>query len=357
MKRLDRYLIEELLPPFLVGVLTVVVLMVGDELYKLMELVLSKGVEPRVVLQMLIFKLPEVTVVAFPLSAILAVSLGVSRLAREQELVAMRIAGFGLPRILATILAFGLTVTMVDFTVSEKIAPAANFAFRNLQQHLLWKNPAPLLEARRFFQPSGQQDIYLYIGSIDDRTQTLHDVLIFQNLQSDFPLSMYARTARYRDGVWFLNQVTEHHWHTNGVLVQERSAARVELNLKQIVEEGWLTSKDAASKNIAELRKEINLYQRNQVPVSDIRFVYYQKFSVPAGCLVLTLLAAALAIRATRAGSYAGVLIAVVLALFYFLLRTWFDQLGRSGLLPPLLAAWAQNLFFGSLGLLLLRRL
>lgn len=357
MKRLDRYLIEELLPPFLVGVLTVLVLMLGDELYRLMELVLSKGVELQVVLHLLLFKLPEVTVLAFPLSAILAVSLGINRLAREQELAAMRMAGFGLPRILLTTLSFGLAVTVVDFLVSEKIAPAANFAFRNLQQNLLLKNPAPLLEARRFLQPPGERDTYLYIGSIDDRTQTLHDVLIFQKLMTDFPLSMYARTARYRDGVWSLQQVIEHHWHTNGVLVQERSAARVELNLKQIAQEGWITSRDAASKTIAELKKEIELYERHQVPVADMRFLYYQKFSVPTGCLVLTLLAAALGLRASRAGSYAGVLIAVVLAFFYFLLRTWFDQLGRGALLPPLLAAWAQNLLFGGLGLLLLRRL
>jgi LPS export ABC transporter permease LptG len=357
MKRLDLYLMEELLPPFLVGVLTVLVLMLGDELYRVMQLVLSKGVEPGVVLQLLLFKLPEVIVLAFPLSAILAVSLAVNRLAREQELAAMRIGGFGLPRVLATILAFGLGVTVVDFTINEKITPAANYAFRNLQQRLVWQNPAPLLEARRFFQPPGEQDTYIYIGSIDDQTQELHDVLIFRSLLSDYPWSMFARTARYRDGVWYLRDVIEHRWHTNGVLVQERGAARVEMNLKQMVEEGWIASKDAASKSLAELKKEINLYERNRVPVSDMRFEYYQKFSTPAGCLVLALLAAALGIRASRAGSYAGLLIAVVLAFLYFLLRTWFDQLGRHGLLPPLLAAWAQNLLFGGLGLLLLRRL
>ena len=360
MKLLDRYLLEELLPPFLVGVLTVLALILGDQLYQVMRLVLSKGVEPGLVLQMLLFKLPEALVLAFPLSAILGVSLAVNRLAREGELAAMRIGGFGLRRILTTILLFGCGVTVVDFTINDRIAPEANYAFRNRQGNLLWQNPALLLRARTFFKPSDEKDTYIYIGAMDDQTQELRDVLIFQNLRSDFPYALIARTATYRDGIWYLRDVIEHRWHTNGVLVREANDQRAELNLKQIMDDrgGWMPNRDAASQTLAELKQQMDLYERNQIPIRrDLRFEYYKRFSVPVGCLVLTLLAAVLGIRASRTGSYAGLLIAVVLAFFYFLSRAWFHQLGHNGLLSPLLAAWAQNFLFGGGGLLLLRRL
>ena len=72
--------------------------------------------------------------------------------------------------------------------------------------------------------------------------------------------------------------------------------------------------------------------------------------------LIVAMLAAPLAIKFSRAGSFVGLLLAFVLAFLYQVLMAWSRVLGQAGYVPPVMAAWSQNVIFGGLGILLLWR-
>jgi len=357
MKRLDWYILEELLPPFIVGVLIIVVMILGDQLYNLMRLILTKGVPPGEAFHLLLFKFPEVLVMALPMSLILAISLAFNRLERERELPAMRVGGQSLLALLGPALVFGVGVAGLDFFINEKIAPKTSYAFANLRLQMTLRNPTPLIEPRTFFQPPGESDTYIYIGEVDNETQELRNVLIFMNLRGDYPQVILARRSHYSEGIWFLQEVIQHQWHPNGVLMREMRDNEVTLNLEQIVQEAWAAPKSAAERNLRELKELIDTYENAHVPVTDMQIEWHQKWSLPASCLVLVLLAVPLNIRFAHAGSYAGLLLTVVLVFLHFIGQVWFEQFGRSGSLPPFLAAWGQNFLFGGIGLLMLWRI
>jgi lipopolysaccharide export LptBFGC system permease protein LptF len=62
--------------------------------------------------------------------------------------------------------------------------------------------------------------------------------------------------------------------------------------------------------------------------------------------LVMTLLAVPFAVTTGRRGALYGIGLAIILAIAYFLLTAVFSAAGKATVLPPMLAAWAPNLFF-----------
>ncbi|MDR7598540.1 MAG: LptF/LptG family permease [Armatimonadota bacterium] len=93
VRTLDRYVISELVPPFLMGVSVFLVLLVGDILYVLAEYLARGQVPLGALLRLLFYKLPHMLVLTFPVSTLFGTLLGVGRLARDNEITALRMAG------------------------------------------------------------------------------------------------------------------------------------------------------------------------------------------------------------------------------------------------------------------------
>ncbi|MFQ6096599.1 MAG: LptF/LptG family permease, partial [Armatimonadota bacterium] len=60
--------------------------------------------------------------------------------------------------------------------------------------------------------------------------------------------------------------------------------------------------------------------------------------------------------RFARSGSFAGILVAIVLVFLYNGVMSWTKALSLGGALHPLVAAHLQNVLFGGLGIYLLHR-
>lgn len=80
------------------------------------------------------------------------------------------------------------------------------------------------------------------------------------------------------------------------------------------------------------------------------------KYSVPVACLVFVLVAAPLAARHAQLGSFAGIVLSILVVFLYNGVRSWGLAFGLVGDLPPVVAAWAQNIIFGGAGLWLFLR-
>jgi len=78
-KTLDRYLLKELIDPFLFGLGAFTVIMASSTvLFELVRSVIIKGMPVMVAIQLFIFRLPEVMVYIFPMAMLLAALLGFS---------------------------------------------------------------------------------------------------------------------------------------------------------------------------------------------------------------------------------------------------------------------------------------
>jgi len=80
----------------------------------------------------------------------------------------------------------------------------------------------------------------------------------------------------------------------------------------------------------------------------------YAKISYAFITVIMALLGIPFALRTGRSGGMAfGITLSIVLGFVYWIFFAFCVSLGKSGALPPVLAAWTANITFGILGLYL----
>src|SRR6266849_3682879 len=123
MKLLDRYLLREMVVPFLIGQAAIVLMLIGTVLYNNASVLLLNQVPLRFVVRMVLYFLPFLIHMTMPVAMAVGASLAVSRLGRDSEITVMRAAGASLIRIFMPIFVLGITVSVGDFFFGELIVP------------------------------------------------------------------------------------------------------------------------------------------------------------------------------------------------------------------------------------------
>src|SRR5579884_853620 len=121
MKLLDRYLLREMVVPFLIGQAAIVLMLTGTVLYNNAEIFLVHQVPVTDVVRLVLYFVPFLVHMTMPVAMAVAASLSVSRLGRDSELTVMRAAGISLYRIFLPIFVTGIVVSVADFYFGEKV--------------------------------------------------------------------------------------------------------------------------------------------------------------------------------------------------------------------------------------------
>ena len=106
---------------------------------------------------------------------ILGVCLVLNRAVRDNEILALRVGGASMPRIVMPFLFMALLASAVDYYVVEKIAPVTNDRATKLTATVMSQNTAPLVETDRYFRAG---PYYFYVGSVSNGI--LQNVMIYQ---------------------------------------------------------------------------------------------------------------------------------------------------------------------------------
>ena len=354
---LQRYLLEELVAPFIVGVLIILVMLLGDQLYYLVDKLVVKGVGLGTVTKLLLFVLPDMMVTSFPLATMLAVSLAVNRLVREEEWSSMRLGGMSLGAMLVPVHLFGLSAGLLAWVVAENIAPQAKQEFVRLTTRLALEDPTMVVKPQIWFQsPAG--DRWFYVHSVDKSTGLMRNLVVYSDLRNDYPTVLVARTAHKADGRFLLQHVVRHLWRPDGTLQRESETAEVELQVSRLLPENIGSSTGSGEMTSSQLKHLIGDLKKQGVKRPDQTGELHRKYAMPVACYILALLCVPLNLLTGRRGNFFGLLVTSVLVIVYFLTHEIGVTLAREGFLraAPALGPWLQNLIFGALAVWLLRR-
>jgi len=124
MTRIDRYLLREILPPFLFGISLYVALVLFSNLLARAQWV--GGVPVSSLLQWMGLQIPFVFSQTLPLATLLGVLIGYSRLSRENELLVMQAGGISVLRTARWLLLGGAILALFSLYLSERVVPWAN---------------------------------------------------------------------------------------------------------------------------------------------------------------------------------------------------------------------------------------
>lgn len=348
---IDRYILGELFKPFLAGVLAFMIIMISNTLYIFMELIVKSNIDPGTVGRMLAFNLPAIVVVTLPVAYMFATLLALGRLGRDSEIIALRAAGVSLNRVIASVILASILISAIGWGLQEKVVPWANQQTVEILKNMMKREPLQALKEKNFLKADNRN---FYVQSIDRKKNLLKKIYIMDQSKGGHPQIITAETATRKQTKWILNKGVlrklDHQGFVDHEIRFERMEIEMDLKPELIFNNGVDVRQVAsgeAAKLIDEKRKRGEDTKRDEMD-------YHTKFSLPLATFFTILLAAPIGIRFSKMGNYFGVAISIALVFIWYLAYSTFTSLGAAGTVPPVLAAWVQNLAFGIVGILLL---
>ena len=108
--------------------------------------------------------------------------------------------------------------------------------------------------------------------------------------------------------------------------------------------------KDREEMSIAELQQVVNESTEKDKDYYKAQITIHRRFSLPAACLALGLLAFPLGIQSKSGKRSFGLILCLLFFLLYYLLLTAGYALGKKGIYPPVIGMWLPNLTMAASG-------
>jgi lipopolysaccharide export system permease protein len=350
--RLDRYLFKEVLPMFLGGTGAALLLLTTLKFFQSADSLSRSRMPISEIFQDIVGRMPGVLVMTLPVATALAASLATNRLARDNEIMALRTAGVSLARLFAPLFGFALLVTLLNLGIAEWLVPRAFKAREGMGRSasLAFEAGATLRSGSFFIKYDSAQKL------TEERRRLAHVMIVQRKPQVTI---WTAPFASYESGVFRLEDATEHRYDAAHTLISEQRLSETKLNLPIDFSVAALRVEGQALSNLsfaALTRGASEARRRGELRKAlDLEVARWFKLSLPALCLSLGLLAPPLALRFSKAGGFTGVLLSVITVFVAWNTLLLLQYVGQAGHLPPLVAAWSTNVFFGLVGLVLLR--
>ncbi|HEV2471236.1 MAG TPA: LptF/LptG family permease [Chthonomonadales bacterium] len=376
MKLMDRYIVREMVVPFLIGQAAIVMLLTGSVLYNNATVLLMNQIPWRDVARMVLYFIPFLVHMTMPVAMAVGASLAVSRLTRDSEITVMRAAGCSLVRIFLPVFVAGLLVSVVDFYFGEYVVPASMNRFEAVLGEMPNHIPRLTPEAGRWIT-SFDQSYTVFVKTMIPRRDSIElrgvKLVSSPSAYSSGAASNFVAVAdsgSYSSSRWTLFHAVIVDVSPDGKTVTEARPEKLTMRFDvdpQAFQSGFLlqlpmgTMAQNSTRTFSELGAQIKQDTRQRIRDPSAILDYHFKLSVPFSCLVMAICCPPLALRFGKGGGFMGTLLSICLVFVYWntlLLARILGSPGPQGTAPwlaPPVAAWSQNVLFVLLGLAVLR--
>lgn len=349
---LDRYLFRQFAGPFMIAIGGFALIGIVDILMYLVDLAISQGIPVFVTFRLLLYKLPAIMVLFFPMAVLFAVMLVLIRMAKDNELTILQASGVMIGRILAPLLLLSVLVAGISYITNEKVVPWTNRVSDTLIRREITKKPILEVAENVIFKVPG--DRYFYIKSVDPLTTTLRGIFIFEEGPL-FPRITTAKLAHWTKKSWTLEDGAIYEVNDNGHLEFFDHFKKATIHVDQELSAFYEQHKSPKEMNSAELQNKIQILSNGGINTRTLQVELALKKSIPIACLIFGMIGIAFCLTFVRTGKdWWGVIVAICAAVlvvgFYFFIVAIFRALANDGHLTPFLGAWIPNLAYGFVG-------
>ncbi len=356
---LTRYLISEILPPFLSGLLAFTFVLLIARILKLIELVVTRGIPLAQTAKLFSLILPSFLELTVPMAFLLAILLGLGRLSNDQELLAMKASGISPMQILWPIAGAAAIIAVITLLLTMLARPAANRAIKKELYNIAKSRVGTAIKEKVFNDDF--PNILIYVEEIIPPGNTAQGVLIVD------------RRDRFREDI-ILGKValiaTDEETNTLGLKlfdgsIYERERSRpgfsqtrfniydFKLDLDDLISP--VKRKEAGPKEMSlpHLLKNIREKRGQGAEATPERMEFHQRMSFGFAPVVFCLLGVSLTLlpRSVRANRSWGFMLCFFWLLTYYAFLSLGKALGDKGVLHPIPALWLPNLVVGVVSL------
>lgn len=357
MKILDRYLLREIFPAFLVSLGFIILVMLMNELFYLAEIFLTREVPARIILRVLFFLLPSILALALPLAFMSGLLGGLGRLAGDRETEALQLLGLSPVRVLKPVLVLGTGLFLICLSFTFWLTPAANYRWLQTMVNSVLSEVRLELEPGRFVESLPGKVLYMEKMGTDRLWQ---HVLIYQKDETGGVEIISTREARMslqpdQQEAWILlvkgRSYRLHPEDPDSLSLVEFERSRQPLDLEGL-RQSFFLEKKSREKSIRELCLDRKKFSDRNSPESRlVSLELHKRLSLPATCLLFVFLGVGLGWKRWPGGRLGGFGLSLLLILAYYFLLVAGEQKALQGSLAPWLAMWLPDLVILTAGL------
>ncbi|MGD8537140.1 MAG: LPS export ABC transporter permease LptF [Candidatus Aminicenantes bacterium] len=378
LKLFDRYILKDILPAFLIGLLAYSFLLLMNQILLLSEVLITRGVSLSVVLSLLFYLLPSVLAFTLPMSVAVGILAGLSRLSSDSEVIAFKTLGVGHKRIIRPILLFAVFGFVITSCLTLYLAPRANDRWVQMFSTSVLSKVHLKIKPRQFNESIPNLVLYIQDITQDDEWRNL---FIYFSEPREEPRIIFAKkgylnfnqesqkaTLELTDGVlhsYPLDEPIKYRVTTFKTFEENLSVENIVARTRE--------GKHVRNKDIEELRRDVQKIGADLAEFSEedqtsreywskkrdyiSHWVeIHKKFALPFACLIFAVLGLPLGATTRKGGRTSGFTISIGIILVYYVLITAGEQLAMDGKIPPFIGMWGPNIIFAVIGIYLFIR-
>lgn len=390
MKTIDRYILKQLISVTFLGVLSLTTLLLLGQLFKeLHSLLVESGAPPTIVIDFILQVIPFSLTFSVPWGFLTAVLLVYGRLAADNELTSMRMAGLSLWRLSAPAIGMGIALSGLCYYINIEVAPKGKNAMSDLVMKAAMDNPRNLLNSSQSVTKLDKVQLYIEQRSGDElRGLHVYPLVKGADMSSDFDaihaesatigefdrktrlLQLTLKNARIERSGGTLTDMPaiavmplrihiplddqrklKSNRFTNAEISYVLNHIKTTLELNMAALERL---EDNASNNPvfpcaeqlwAEVRKDVNYYNSLRKTKNRLAFETegVQRASFACACIVFSLIGVPLAITARRKDTSTGFAMGILVAAVYFVALVFCELSRKSSGITPYIVLWIPN--------------
>jgi LPS export ABC transporter permease LptG/LPS export ABC transporter permease LptF len=369
MRIITRYILREVTSHALLGGALFTFILFIHDLGKILDLFVRDSASLTDVVRIIAYTLPNALSFTIPMAVLVGILLGLSRLASDSEITAMRASGMGaldFVRIVSIVSAVALALGLFN---SLYLAPRAAANLLALGESLKSSQASFEVQPRVFYEEFKDRVLYVQDISPTAGASLWHHVFLADLTEpanphittadsavvvNGAPNSADAQTIRlhllkggsHDTSPTDPNQYNISTFTTTDLPIEtepqeDTHLGRVNTPIQALsLHELWRSGNQAKGAN----SKDASIY----------RIEFNKRFSYPFACLVLMLVGVPLGISSKRGGKSTAFVLTIVLVFAYYFLSSVGVAFAQSGRLSPFLGVWGANLLFAAAGALLL---
>jgi len=362
-----RYILREIIGYALLGGVLFTFILFMHYLLQLMELAVRGIATPADIVRLISYLLPSIITFTLPMAVLIGILLGLSRLAADSEVTAMRASGIGVLSFLRIVSILAVTCWGIGLFNAVYVAPRAAQALLRFADESKSSQINIVVQPRVFFEDFTDKNSVLYVQDVvpGPNGSALWKHVFFADLSkptSPRIISANDAVVVSSGGQDLRMDLTDGSRHDTSVSNPDQydisTFRTTELPIQSgQQEDANITRRDTPTHALplAELRTLMQTGSPADRRPYQIEF--YSRFAGPTACLVLMLVGVPLGLSSRRGGKGSGFVLTLVLVFLYYILSASGIAIARQGKMPAMLGVWGANIIFAVAGVLLIQQM
>lgn len=355
MRILSRQILKEVTSHSLLGLLLFTFVLFLRDTTRILQLLLRDTSLWDSVGQLALLAFPSLLTFTIPMSVLVGILLGLTRMSSDGEVTAMRASGLGVRAFLAPLAIFiGLGCALTLY-LSIVVAPGANQERAELERSIGLRQISGEIQPRIFDERF--PNWVVYVQDIRSGPNPVWRGIFLADLSN--PAGPKITLAR--EGVFLSNpDQNQVQLHLIQGSIHEAAPESSEYSIATFSETDipirLPPPPSSVKPNARRSMAELAAIPQDDPEWLEAQFEFHRRFALPFAALFLSLVGIPLGLSSERAGKAMGIILTLLMVVAYYSLFIGGMSLARQGWVPAWLGAWLANLLFGVGGIVLVSR-